>query len=123
MDPGTTFEDRGTYLRCDFGGPFALQPLLDLMHEIRAYCVAHGHRRILVDLRTSQGTLGALERYEHAVEIAKSSNLGVRTAIVVRPDQIFSDRFWETVTRNRGRMTHVGTDPDEALAWLAADPR
>ena len=123
MDPSTTFEDCGTYLRCDFRGKFELQPLLELMLAIRARCIDKGHRRVLVDVRESQGALGAFERYQHAVEMARPGNLGVRTAILARPDQILPDRFWETVTNNRGHMTCVVTEMKDALAWLAtAEP-
>jgi hypothetical protein len=123
MDASITFVDCRTYVRFDFRGRFALQPLLELMREIRASCIAHGHRRVLVDVRESQGALGTFDRYDHALEMAKPGNLGVRTAIVARPDQILPDRFWETVTRNRGHMTCVVTELNDALAWLAtAEP-
>jgi hypothetical protein len=97
---------------------FALEPLRELTREIRAYCIEHGHRRVLVDVRECSGELGTFERYEHAVEMAKPGNLGGRTAILLRPDQVLPDRFWETLTRNRGHMTRVVTDPADALAWL-----
>jgi hypothetical protein len=121
MTSTVKFQDFGTYVLCHFTGRFALQPLLELARDIRAYCVEHGHRRVLVDLRESQGELGALERYEHAVAMSKTRGPGLRAAMLVRPDQAFPDRFWETVTRNRGLATHVATDPDEAIRWLRAD--
>jgi hypothetical protein len=121
MASNVTFEDRGTHLRCHYAGPFELRSLLELAHDLRSYCAEHGHRRVLIDLRDSQGTLTTLERYEHAVGMVKEPPLGVRAAVVVRLDQAYADRFWETMTRNRGLVTHVSTDPTEALAWLATD--
>jgi hypothetical protein len=114
-----SFEDRGSYLLCQFAGRFELADRLELTREIRAYCTEHGHRRVLVDVRESQGTLGPLDRYQHAIEMARPGSLGVRTAVVARPDQVFPDRFWETVTRNRGLVTRVVTDMEEAIVWLA----
>ncbi len=121
MASGVTFHDLGSHVVCHFTGRFALQPLLELARDIRAYCVEHGRRRVLVDLRESRGELGALERYEHAVEVSQTRGPGLRAALLVRPDQAFPDRFWETVTRNRGLATHVATDADAALAWLRGD--
>jgi hypothetical protein len=121
MAPTVTFEDRGTYLHCHYAGRFELKPLLELARDVRAYCAEQGQRRALIDLRDSPGTLSTLERYEHAVGMAKEPRLGVRVALVVRPDQAYADRFWETMTRNRGMATHVSTDPTEALRWLQTD--
>jgi hypothetical protein len=121
MASNVTIEARGTYLHCHYTGQFELKPLLELARDIRAYCAEHGHHRVLVDLRDSPGTLSTLERYEHAVGMAKEPRLGVRVALVVRPDQAYADRFWETMTRNRGMATHVSTDPTDALGWLQTD--
>jgi hypothetical protein len=118
MESRTTFEEHGTYVRCRFEGPFEFRALLELTGEIRAYCVEHGQRRVLVDITPSQGELGALERYEHAVLIAHTGGLGIRAAVLARPDQVFPDRFWETVTRNRGLAVRVVTDAAAALEWL-----
>lgn len=65
--------------------------------------------------------LNTLERYEHAVTMARDGQLSVRIAIVVRPDQAYADRFWETMTRNRGFITHVTTDEAELGRWLETD--
>jgi hypothetical protein len=121
MESIVSFEDRGWYVRCEFRGPFELEALLALTHAVRSYCVEHGHRRVLVDVTASQGTLGALERYEHAVRMAKSGELGLRAVILARPDQLLPDRFWETASRNRGLAIRVVTDTENALAWLESE--
>lgn len=119
MAAPSAMEARDSYLRCTYRGPFELAPLLDLMRDLRRYCTEHGHRRVLVDVRQSPGTLTPLARYQHAVEMAKPGGIGARTVVLARPDQVLPDRFWETATRNRGLATRVATTEDEAQAWLA----
>jgi hypothetical protein len=121
MASNVRFDDRGPYVRCHYVGPFELVALLELTRAIRDYCTEHAHRRVLVDLRDSQGALSTLERYEHAVVMARDRTLSMRIAIVARPDQAYADRFWETMTRNRGLVTHVTTDEAEARRWLEID--
>jgi hypothetical protein len=72
-------------------------------------------------VRACVGELGTFERYRHAIEMAKPGGLGVRTAILLRPDQVLPDRFWETLTRNRGHMTRVVTEHADAMAWLEGE--
>jgi hypothetical protein len=122
MASNVTFQDCGRHVLCHYTGRFELKPLLELARDVRAYCAEHGRDRALVDLRDSQGALGTLDRYEHAVAMARERTTpGLRVALVVRPDQAYADRFWETLTRNRGLATHVLTDPSEALQWLDAE--
>jgi hypothetical protein len=83
--------------------------------------VEHGHRRVLVDITESSGILGSTQRHEHAILIAQTGGLGIRAAILARADQVFPDRFWETVARYRGLATRVVTDPDRAVDWLLSD--
>jgi hypothetical protein len=123
MGENVTFRIRPTYLLCHFTGPCDLPALIELTRTVREYCNEHGHRRVLVDVRESHGTFSVLARYRHAVEIAKPGWLGIRVAIVARPDQVLPDRFWETATRNRGLDTRVVTDSEEGVAWLGSgDP-
>ena len=51
MASDVTFDDRGSYLRCRYVGPFALPALLQLTLTVREYCKEHGCERLLVDLR------------------------------------------------------------------------
>jgi hypothetical protein len=98
-----------------------LQPLLDLIRHIGTYSARRSQRRIIVDVRDSHGRLSVTEQYEHGVQTARSVPAGSRLAVVARADQALSDRFWETVTRNRGLATRIASDPKEALDWLFED--
>ncbi len=73
---------------------------------------------VLIDVRRSHGELGIIDRYRHAEEMAETWPREIAVAALIREDQLVPDRFWETVTRNRGLKTGVFMDEALALEWL-----
>jgi hypothetical protein len=84
---------------------------------IRA-CEEHRLVRALADIRSMQGDMATLDRYEAGTYGAKMIPRTIAVAMLARPDQISPDSFFENVLVNRGVNLRVFSDQEEALEWL-----
>ena len=114
-------EPRPEYLLATLSGPFDLPQSLNAIREIFAACGSHGLRKILFDMRTVEGNLNLMDRFDLGRGAAELQRVPLRVAVLAREDQVWPDRFAETVANNRGLVTKVTTDQAEALAWLNRD--
>ncbi len=74
--------------------------------------------RILVDATRINLSLSDMENFEFTSEHRSRFPLGVRIALVGRPDQSENLRFAETVAQNRGVIMNLFLDRAQALNWL-----
>jgi len=91
----------------------AFQPLIDA-------CATHGCKEALIDATALQAKLDTLEMLRAGEDAAQMARLGLRVAIVTRPDRV--DAFFEDVAVNRGGEIRVFTAPDAARTWLSDKP-
>ena len=76
---------------------------------------------VLCDLTAARLTDSVLGIYEYPARLQQQGvSRALRIAVVYENDEQ-KHRFWETVSRNRGFMTRVFRDTQEALDWLT-DP-
>jgi hypothetical protein len=79
---------------------------------------AQGCPRLLIDIRGVDGRLGVLDTFN--LVSSYPAIVGMRAAIVDRPENRSWSDFYETVSVNRGYDNKVFTDIDKAIEWLAA---
>ena len=98
-------------------GPFDLQRARAGLGEALRLAQAHSCSRLLVDGRALDARVSIADRYDLASQMASSAPAGLRVAIVVAPDNMFTKTLEDTA-RNRG-MSVITTDSmDEARSFL-----
>jgi hypothetical protein len=100
--------EEGDILRLILKGPATLRELLRAVATVVA-------EKVLCDA-TSITSLGAFERFEVGVELARVADKRMKLAVVARADLI--DYIFENVARNRGASVRVFADTAAALRWL-----
>ncbi|MDT8323711.1 MAG: hypothetical protein RRA94_06355 [Bacteroidota bacterium] len=117
------FQDKGRYLRVELRG--ARSPtregalLIETWSTIAAYCIEHGHSRILgvVHLKEALNPMAAYE-VAHAPHLFGWKH-AFRLALVYPEPEVFeSNRLTETILTNRGYQIRVFSEEEEALRWL-----
>jgi len=81
-------------------------------------CARQGLAGLLYDVRGVESRLGTLDVYEVAKSLASVQAVGIRIAIVARPEQLSPERFFEQVALNRGAPLKLFTREHEAMEWL-----
>jgi hypothetical protein len=80
-----------------------------------------GISKILLDKRNLPISLNTSEYFQCATEIAENFR-GLMLAIVIDPPLTDSQRFEETVARNRGASIRLFNAIEEAYEWLGVKP-
>ena len=113
-------EALGDYVLMQAIGPFdsreARAGLERAVRETRAAGLTH----LLVDGRGISTTVPISERYDLATLLAGSGAVGLRIAVVVTTDNMFS-KTMENTASNRGVALHTTDSIDEARAFLGLD--
>lgn len=86
--------------------------------EANLALTANGWNRLLVDVTRGNRKLSVAEDFEFTSEHQSSFPVGVRMALVVRPDELEYFRFTENVAQNRGVNMKLFRDKIQALNWL-----
>jgi hypothetical protein len=82
---------------------------------------ASGAKRVLVDLRECELTLSISDMNGLAKMVASSFSGSLeRMAVVLRPRDILTEKFFEPALTSRGLPTLVASDYDDAVYWLGA---
>ena len=111
-------EPQPDYLLAVVSGLFDKAKLADMLKDIFAASSRHGLRKILVDIRALEGEITFIARYDAGQLVADLQREPVRLAMLGTSSQIWPDRFFENVAKNRGVETKVTLDKAEALEWL-----
>ena len=98
--------------------------MVRLFERVRGKIALHQAKRVLVDMREGSIALTISDMLGLA-KLVTATFAGVleRFAIVVRPQDLPSEKFFEPSVSNRGLPTFVTTDPEEATYWIAAKIR
>ena len=85
-----------------------------------AYCRENGIKCLLVDVTktTGFGSPTIAERFHFISQWAATSGGKVVVSIVARPEMILKDKFGVLIAANRGMISNVYTDENEAHQWL-----
>jgi hypothetical protein len=111
----TVTKDSG-FLRIAVRGPATRSNLLLTLQRIIAETKSQDVWRVLLDATGAGAKIGAFDKFEIGVELARAADRRLRLAVVAVPAAV--DHFFETVARNRGGAVRVFTDEAAALEWL-----
>lgn len=106
----------GDYLWVEAGGTFSLKYMLSTIHEVAERCRKENLNKVLIDVRSLNGSPNIFERYLLGLEIARTWGQGLKAAILVRAE--IHNRMTENTAVNRGARVRVKTSLGEALEWL-----
>ena len=112
------------YLEVTVREPVTEQSMVPVFERVRAEISRHQAKRVLVDLREGSVALTISDMLGLAKLVATTfAGVIERFALVVRPQDLLSDKFFEPSVSNRGLPTFVTTDAEEAAYWIAAKMR
>ena len=102
-------------------GEFDLRHARAGLGEALREAQARGLTRMLVDGRAIASNVSVADRYDLATQLAAATPIGLRVAIVVAPQNMFTKTLEDTA-RNRG-VALISTDSVEAArAFLGLEP-
>ena len=111
------YEDREDYLYAHISGPESVQNAIGFFRELRAKADAEGYEAFLVVDEVS-GHLDTNDTFHISKEIAKL-HIGNTIAFVDPKEETFAaNAFGGTVVSNRGVITRVFDNENEAIEWL-----
>jgi len=111
------YEDRGKYLYAHISGPESVENACGFFRDLRLKAEAEDHTAFLI-VDEVTGVLDTNQTYFISKEIAKL-HAGNIIAFVDPKEETFStNAFGGTVVANRGVITRVFDNEEEALKWL-----
>ena len=77
-------------------------------------------KKVLIDHRNLERVVGSImEIYERPKLIKDSgADLGVKIALIIKPEHLEHFRFFETVCINQGFLISIFQDKEKAMSWL-----
>ena len=98
--------------------------MVRLFEHVRGEISRSQVKRVLVDLREGSVALSISDMLGLAKMVA-TTFVGVleRFALLLRPQDVLAEKFFEPSVSNRGLPTFETTDPAEAADWIAAKLR
>ena len=98
--------------------------MVRLFEGVRGEISRHQAKRVLVDLREGSVALTISDLYGLAKMVATTfAGVLERFALILRPQDLLSEKFFEPSVNNRGLPTFVTPDPEEAIYWITAKLR
>jgi hypothetical protein len=98
--------------------------MVRLFESVRGEISRSQVKRVLVDLREGSVVLTISDLHGLAKMVATTfAGVLERFALVLRPQDVLAEKFFEPSVSNRGLPTFVTTDPAEAADWIAAKLR
>jgi hypothetical protein len=118
-----TFEiqmiEEGGILRFTLKGPGTYAHLLRAVAAIITETKSRDIWHVLCDATTITAAMGAFEKFEAGVELARGADPRMKMAVVARIEAI--DYIFENVARNRGVSVAVFKNEGLALQWLRSN--
>ena len=115
-----TVTEADGFLRLTLRGPGTRANLLITLQRIIAETQSRKIWQVLLDATAAHSLVGAFDKFEIGVELARAADRRLRLAVVARVEVV--DHFFETVARNRGGAVRVFTDEAAACLWLTGAP-
>jgi hypothetical protein len=113
-----------SYLEVCMRGPVTEESMARVFEGVRVEIVRHQAKRVLVDGREISVALTISDMYELAKTVGVSLAGTVdRFALVLRQEDILSEKFFEPSVTHRGLPTLVTADLDEAVFWITSKLR
>lgn len=112
-----TYEVRNDHLFVHVTDPVVVTP--SDFQELGDVCRREHLNKILIDMRAVRGKLSTFERYKAGLYVATLIGPKIRVAAVAQTELI--TYVAETVALNRYGKLKVGSDMEEALAWLGVE--
>jgi hypothetical protein len=98
--------------------------MVHVFEVVRNEIALHQAKRVLVDLREGSVALTISDMLGLAKLVAKTfAGVMERLALLLRPQDVLDEKFFEPSVNSRGLPTFVTTDPAEAAYWIAAKLR
>jgi hypothetical protein len=95
-----------------------------VFERIRGEISRHQAKRVLVDVREGSVALTISDMLGLAKLVAASfAGVLERLALLLRPQDVLAEKFFEPSVSTRGLPTFVTTDSVEAVYWIAAKIR
>jgi hypothetical protein len=122
-------EPREGYLYACLSGDYSLPETKALSLQCLEACAQHHRSKLLLDVRSVQGSNSLTQIYEYAeflaaeaIKVQRQAGVALRLVFVGRPPLLDPERFGITVARNRGLAAMSTGDIDEAYRWLGVEP-
>lgn len=97
------------------------ESVVPLFERVRGEISKHQAKRVLVDLREGSVALTISDMLGLAKMVAAAfAGVLERFALLLRPQDVLAEKFFEPSVSNRGLPTFVTTDSAEAAYWIAA---
>jgi len=113
----STVEDGVLYVTAR-GRDESMEEVLEYGASLIEKAAEAGVTHVLCDERQLEYALNTMQIFESAKQIAELVPRVAKVAIVCNPRDVDDGRFWETVAVNRGLQVSMGTDIEQARAWL-----
>ena len=112
-----TFELRPHYVIARIVGPWEIAKARAAVQEVRRLCMENSLRRVMVDGTGITTLIPIADRYDVASTLAQAAGSGLRLAMLMSTENMFSKTFENTAT-NRGIDVRTTDSLQEALAFL-----
>lgn len=110
-----TTEEHGV-LRFTLRGPGTRAYLLHAVETVIVGSKSRGNWNVLVDVSRVSAPLGAFEKFEAAVKLARAADPRMKMAVVARTEIV--DYIFQNVARSHGASVAVFASEAAALRWL-----
>lgn len=106
------------YVVANFIGDGAPEEIWQNFDRIAERCDRAGNKKVLIDSTGINGELSFIDKYFLGENAQIFARHGLKIATVLRSELIDSQKFGETVARNRGVNVRVFADVPSAKSWL-----
>lgn len=94
--------------------------MVRLFEFVRGVLPSHQTKRVLVDLRQGSVALTISDMLGLAKMVATTfAGVLQRFALLLRPQDVLDEKFFEPSVSSRGLPTFVTTDAEEAIYWIS----
>jgi len=110
-----------SYLEVYIREPVTADSMVGILDCVRTEVLRYRPKRVLVDLLEASVAL-TISDMNGLAKLVAGSFAGVidKIALVLRPEDVLAERFFEPSVNSRGLPTLVTTDLEEGIYWLAA---
>jgi hypothetical protein len=95
-----------------------LDEVMNYGFSIKNAAIKNQLHRIFCDERDLIYSLGIMDTYEAAANLAESTSEYAKIAILINPSNLEEGEFWEDVAINRGLQVKMFLKEEEAFEWL-----
>jgi hypothetical protein len=122
IGPDLQIEVHSGWLEAQLLGELTASHFLDQLPKVIQACRDHAIGVVLLNTTAMEGQLSTLERYQMGAQAAVLG-MGLRMAMLARPDTMDPEKIGAVVARNRGLDAETFTDREKALSWLLVEGR